>query len=193
MRRSKLRSHRGCFLLVVVLCRMITTGASLQCFVGGFASAIVTGGLDPVRLELGCSTEVINLSGESNYLRILLFIILLMLVASVTMFVVGFGLGPLLFAPLSESKPYHRGHRRTTLIFYFDSLRTSNYLPHQYGTVYHIHRELGSSTIREQKANCSLPSDPLRRHPQHSCPDCFPFPERNNGLCTNDQRCWINF
>ncbi|BGP18633.1 hypothetical protein JCM10213_004183 [Rhodosporidiobolus nylandii] len=56
--------------------------ASLLCFLGGFSSAIITGGLPEMARHFGYSDEVINLS--------------------VTVFVVGFGLGPLFQSPLSE-------------------------------------------------------------------------------------------
>lgn len=55
----------------------------LICFVVALGSAMPTGDLDRPRIYLGVSEEVIIL-------------------ASVTMFVLGFGIGPLAFAPLSE-------------------------------------------------------------------------------------------
>ncbi|GAA5918219.1 hypothetical protein JCM6882_003014 [Rhodosporidiobolus microsporus] len=56
--------------------------ASLLCFLGGFSSAIITGGLPEMAEHFGVSEIVINLS--------------------VCVFVVGFGLGPLFQSPLSE-------------------------------------------------------------------------------------------
>ncbi|ORY89010.1 major facilitator superfamily domain-containing protein [Leucosporidium creatinivorum] len=56
--------------------------ATLLCFDSGFASSIITGGLTPMRQQFNVSADVINLS--------------------VCLFVVGFGVGPLFFAPLSE-------------------------------------------------------------------------------------------
>ncbi|KAM0749043.1 MFS general substrate transporter [Meredithblackwellia eburnea MCA 4105] len=63
--------------------KWVNTGlATLLCFVAGFGSSIITGGLDPMAAEFHVSGEVINLS--------------------VCVYVVGFGLGPLFFSPLSE-------------------------------------------------------------------------------------------
>ncbi|GAA5856681.1 hypothetical protein JCM8547_005927 [Rhodosporidiobolus lusitaniae] len=56
--------------------------ASLLCFTAGFSSAIVTGGMPEMAAGFHVSEEVINLV--------------------VTVFVVGFGLGPLFQSPLSE-------------------------------------------------------------------------------------------
>ena len=53
------------------------------CFVVALGSAIVTGDLERPAADFGVSEEVIIL-------------------ASVTMFVIGFGVGPLVFAPMSE-------------------------------------------------------------------------------------------
>ncbi|KAI5480505.1 MFS polyamine transporter [Pseudohyphozyma bogoriensis] len=59
-----------------------TVVPTMLCFDSGIASSIITGGLTPVQDELHISEEVVNLT--------------------VSLFVVGFGLGPLLFSPLSE-------------------------------------------------------------------------------------------
>ncbi|GAA5823807.1 hypothetical protein JCM11251_003303 [Rhodosporidiobolus azoricus] len=56
--------------------------ASLLCFLGGFSSAVITGGLPEMADHFGCSDLVMNLS--------------------VTLFVIGFGIGPLFQSPLSE-------------------------------------------------------------------------------------------
>ncbi|KAL8278384.1 hypothetical protein RQP46_009276 [Phenoliferia psychrophenolica] len=59
-----------------------TCSATLLCFAGGFGSSVITGGLDPVARHFHVSNEIINLS--------------------VCVYVIGFGVGPLFFAPLSE-------------------------------------------------------------------------------------------
>lgn len=56
--------------------------ATLLCFNSGFASSIITGGLNQTRAEFNVSEDLINLT--------------------VCLFVVGFGFGPLGFAPASE-------------------------------------------------------------------------------------------
>ncbi|KAI5950652.1 NAG4 [Candida margitis] len=71
------------------------------CFVVAFGSAIVTGDLDRPAAYFGVSEEVIIL-------------------ASVTMFVLGFGFGPLVFAPMSEEvgrKPIYAVTLFVALIF----------------------------------------------------------------------------
>ncbi|CAH6723759.1 major facilitator superfamily multidrug transporter Nag3p [[Candida] jaroonii] len=71
------------------------------CFVVALGSAIVTGDLDTPAAYFGVSEEVIIL-------------------ASVTMFVIGFGVGPLVFAPLSEEfgrKPIYAVTLFVSLIF----------------------------------------------------------------------------
>ncbi|KAI0453578.1 major facilitator superfamily domain-containing protein [Xylaria acuta] len=60
----------------------ITMVVATTCFVVAFASSVVTPDIDGVASEFGCSREVALLS--------------------ITLFVVGFGVGPLVFAPLSE-------------------------------------------------------------------------------------------
>ncbi|GAA6004061.1 hypothetical protein JCM10207_006538, partial [Rhodosporidiobolus poonsookiae] len=67
-------SHRSKWLQILL--------ASLTCFLGGFSSAIITGGLPEMAEHFGVSNIVINLS--------------------VCLFVCGFGLGPLFQSPLSE-------------------------------------------------------------------------------------------
>lgn len=59
-----------------------TSIASALCFNAAFASAIVTGGIDFAQRDLGTSEEVINLT--------------------VALYVIGFGCGPLVLAPVSE-------------------------------------------------------------------------------------------
>lgn len=61
----------------------ITLFSSLLCFSVAIGSSMPTGDLTGAAETLGVSEEVINLS--------------------VTLFVVGFGVGPMLFAPLSEA------------------------------------------------------------------------------------------
>ncbi|KAI0440559.1 major facilitator superfamily domain-containing protein [Xylaria telfairii] len=60
----------------------ITMVVATTCFVVAFASSVVTPDIDGVASEFECSREVALLS--------------------ITLFVVGFGIGPLAFAPLSE-------------------------------------------------------------------------------------------
>ncbi|KAI6715338.1 hypothetical protein JHW43_002080 [Diplocarpon mali] len=60
----------------------ITMVVALTCFVVAFASSVVTADIIGVRAEFGVSEEVALLS--------------------ITLFVVGFGIGPMIFAPLSE-------------------------------------------------------------------------------------------
>ncbi|KAI0188939.1 major facilitator superfamily transporter [Xylaria flabelliformis] len=60
----------------------ITMVVATTCFVVAFASSVVTPDIDGVASEFGCGREVALLS--------------------ITLFVVGFGVGPLVFAPLSE-------------------------------------------------------------------------------------------
>ncbi|GAA5959722.1 hypothetical protein JCM21900_001405 [Sporobolomyces salmonicolor] len=61
---------------------MQTVFPSTLCFTSGFASAIITGGLHEMAVHFHVADVVMNLS--------------------VTVFVVGFGLGPLVLSPLSE-------------------------------------------------------------------------------------------
>lgn len=61
---------------------MVTACSSSLCLAVALGSSIVTGDLEGLTLDLHSSQEIINLS--------------------VSMFVVGFGVGPLAFAPLSE-------------------------------------------------------------------------------------------
>ncbi|KAJ9098900.1 hypothetical protein QFC19_006239 [Naganishia cerealis] len=76
----------------------VTMGMSLLCLAVALGSAMPTGNLKDQRKDLHVSSEAINLS--------------------ITLFVVGFGVGPLVFAPLSEMigrKPVYM----ISMFFYF--------------------------------------------------------------------------
>lgn len=92
---------------------MCTLVPSLLCFNSGFASAIITGGILEVAAAFNTSEEVrftfyvfpssLHLQSK-KWCSLSSSASIKIVNASVCLFVVGFGIGPLFWAPLSESE-----------------------------------------------------------------------------------------